>query len=103
MKIEDIILTLDNASLLLVEQQDALRKFVRDKNIPLKKRFRVWEQHCDKQHTRHVDIDFYDKMSVAGFIIPLDVSGKLTYLNILAYYRDSKRVKELHELFIRAC
>lgn len=57
MKTEDIIKVLDNAEQLWFEMQDAIREYVLDKNIPLKKRFRVWEQHCDKCTYLNADID----------------------------------------------
>ena len=92
MKIEDVIIVLDNANALKSTAQPTLRMYVLNKSIPLETRFTVWMQHCDKRVNRNADIDFVTKMFAAGKVVPFIV---LTYNGILAYYQDDNIVKEL--------
>lgn len=48
MKIEDIIIVLDNANKLRDECQDQLHEYVNNPFIPLEKRMEVWIKHLVK-------------------------------------------------------
>lgn len=98
MKIEAIIMVLDNANKLRDECQERLRKYVLDESVLLVERFRVWVAHCDKRNHTTIGINFIRKINAKGIII-VGCNG-MTYRDFLVEF-DGISINEMKELLIQ--